>query len=159
MTHEALKELVFLSYDQELSPVDKTTVDEHLQTCAECRDAVAAWKKTAAVLFAPAPGLPERFVHKVMDRIAEEAAEKISPALRIKIFIEDLKDSLLRRRWILSGAGVLTVMALFLSHPFTVPSATHEEAMEYASDLMEGPFVYAQADEETESTPIETYFL
>ncbi len=158
MTHETLKELVYLSYDREVSPSDQKRVKDHLAVCPECRNGLAAWQKTAAAFFSPSKiDSPDFFVQSVLRRI-EEAPQEPS-AFRWRTLLSGVRTALTPRRLILAGTAALAISALLISMPHRANQPSSEAAYEYASDLMGGPFAYAESEGTENHTAIEDYFL
>lgn len=155
MDHETLKDLVFLSYDREISPADQSLVKKHLTTCAECRDTLAEWQETASLLFPSAKIVAsENFVQKVMGRI--ETGNPLS--YNWQTLAAAIKTALFPR-WIMAGAAGMAVAAILTLYPFNTSRPSSEAAIEYASDLMEGPYVHIEEHEADNNTAIEEYFL
>jgi len=83
MKHDEIKQKLFALYDGPLSEAERTLVEEHLPSCAECRRAVEECRKISEVLFA-LPALSEasedQFVARVMARLSPASDLKIPAA-------------------------------------------------------------------------------
>jgi anti-sigma factor RsiW len=79
MTHEEIQLKMFALCDGPLTSQERALVEGHLSQCRDCREALAAWKKAAPVLFPSltvAEADEDRFTASVMDRVrAQEARE------------------------------------------------------------------------------------
>ncbi|HRY29103.1 MAG TPA: hypothetical protein P5079_03595 [Elusimicrobiota bacterium] len=159
MNHDKMKELVFAMHDGELFPADRSVAESHLASCAECRAALAEWRKTAAAMFpAEKPVASEAFVSAVMRRIETEPAAGFWG--RLGGFMETLRTAFSLPRLALAGAAVLAVTVFFLSRPMKTASVPMTEAeVEFVSDLMEGPLQTAENGGAALGTTIEEYFL
>lgn len=160
MDHEALKERIFLSRDRALSPADQKEAALHLAQCRECREALDAWDKTSSLLF-PAAKIesPALFVERVMDRIENAPARGPVLADAWRAFAAELKAALAPRRLVLAGTALAALSAVFIARPWPARPPSSAAAIEYASDLMEGPFAYVDNETSDGETAIEEYFL
>jgi hypothetical protein len=77
MRHDQYKELLHLSFYNELSDEEQLVLDEHLKTCAECRTESEELRRLESVLV-QAP----RF--EVDDRLLDEARRELRVALRLE---------------------------------------------------------------------------
>jgi anti-sigma factor RsiW len=159
MNHDALKELLFMSYDREIPPEQQARVDEHLAACGECRAALADWKKTASLFLTPgALKNSEQFVQGVMRRIESEERKNTLERGFAGLVLR-MRTAPTARKIVLSGAMAVAAAALFLIHPEKSRQTFPESSIEYVSDLMEGATASAENAEEEIGTAIEEYFL
>jgi hypothetical protein len=77
MKHDQYKELLHLSFYNELNDEERSILEEHLKTCAECRTESEALRKLESVLV-QAP----RF--QVNDQLLDEARRELRVALRLE---------------------------------------------------------------------------
>ena len=77
MKHDQYKELLHLSFYNETNDEERSVLDEHLKTCAECRMESGALRKLESVLV-QAP----RF--EVNDQLLDEARRELRVALRLE---------------------------------------------------------------------------
>ena len=99
MDHRTMRDQIMALCDGELAGSERQAADAHLSACAECREWVAQWTRTSAVLFrAPAVAPSEVFVERVMRRIA-------APRPRSA-------PSLTAARWLMPFFGAVAAMTL-----------------------------------------------
>lgn len=77
MEHEDIQGRLEAFHDGELPARERSLVEEHLRSCADCRGALEAWAALARAAF-PRPPVPgraetERFTRAVMARLAPAA--------------------------------------------------------------------------------------
>lgn len=159
MSHDRLKELVFLSTDGELNPAERAETEKHLSECTECRSALAVWQKTAAVLFTPAQcASSDKFVDAVMRRIKSEPPAGI--VNRLRGIVAGWREAFPFPRLALAGAGTaaMIVSVFFFTQSTHTVNMSEDEAT-FVSDLLEGPIPSADNDNADLGTAIEDYFL
>jgi anti-sigma factor RsiW len=73
MTHDELKEKIFLARDREVPEPERQELEDHLRSCKECTTAFNRWETLVMTLQkaarSPAPN-SEAFVQKVMSRLS-----------------------------------------------------------------------------------------
>jgi len=76
MDHQEAGDLLSEYRDGELSPDQSRGIAAHLESCADCRRALAGFERLGAALFAPpAPPDPEAFTRAVMARVSAPEPE------------------------------------------------------------------------------------
>ncbi len=99
MKHDQYKELVELSFYNELNDEARAVLDEHLITCAECRAESLAFRKLDSVLV-QAPGF------EVNDQVLDEARRDLRVALRLERARRPFWIEWLERFDVLSSPGL-----------------------------------------------------
>ena len=104
-----------------LDRAQKVSLENHLATCADCKEQVAGLRDVWAALDTLPVVEPPKFFHEnIMDRIATEAAKEQEAALASKSQGWDWR-SLFRARSLAFGAAALVL----LLGAFSVTQATH----------------------------------
>jgi anti-sigma factor RsiW len=86
MDHEELKGLLSDLLDGELEAGQRSRVEEHLASCAECRALLEDWKAMGRAFFSPrrpTPAQTEAFVSRVMARIPAAEPAAAEPTFRL----------------------------------------------------------------------------
>ena len=134
-SHPEPRDLLAAYVDGQLAPATRTTIDQHLAECAECRADVAEQRRVKALL-APgaAPALPAGLAERVR-RQTFQAPAPPAPAPRPPLAFP------IRRTWVAAAAiaAVLLVAALGLGAlqlgPFAASpaaAATHQAMLDHA---------------------------
>lgn len=98
MKHDQFKELLDLSFYNELNDEDRSVLDEHLRTCAECRTESEELRKLGSVL-----EQSTRF--EVNDKLLDEARRELRVALRLERAKRPFWSEWLERLDVLSSPG------------------------------------------------------
>ncbi len=77
MKHDQYKELLHLSFYNELSDEEQSVLDEHLKTCVDCRTESEALRKLESVLVQAPP-------FELNDQFLDEARRELRVALRLE---------------------------------------------------------------------------
>jgi len=73
MKHEEIKKRILALFDGPLTEEERSLVEDHLPSCAECRQDIAQWKALSARLFSKhtfSEAEEDQFVSRTMERIA-----------------------------------------------------------------------------------------
>lgn len=124
MDHDALKQKLMDFYDGELIRIERLEIESHLKACAECRQALEHWRKTAKALFKqPGPEASEFFVQQVLKRIAGAALKRRRP-------------SWAGVRWLVPAFGLAAMMLVVLrpvEQAVTVDALLFDDARQQAA--------------------------
>jgi anti-sigma-K factor RskA len=118
MAHEQFQEMLAVHALSALDERDELALNEHLQSCAECRDELDQWRKTSSGLaFMSTPAEPSP---KVRERIlAQVRSEKDSPASPSNVlpFAERRRSQIYspRRFGALEAVAATIIVALLIS--------------------------------------------
>jgi hypothetical protein len=99
MKHDQYKELLHLSFYNELNDEERSVLDEHIKTCAECRmESEALRKLESALVQVP------RF--EVNDQLLDEARRELRVALRLERAKRPFWSEWIERLDVLSSPGL-----------------------------------------------------
>ena len=132
MTHQNALDIIFMHYDGELSQEASREAVLHLESCAECRQALEEWKAAKQLFFSPQENIePPYFTERVMARLSQEEAPRRS-------FYDILRVYVTLPRLAAAGAAA-AVIGLLLFRPFMVRNNTvNAEGTAFAAELVSG---------------------
>lgn len=106
MNCEAVRELLWAYLEKETTAEEAVKIEEHLKTCADCREELELQKEMMETLAGlPEAELPEGYHAELMQKLQAEAAPNVVP------FPVKKKKQPLWKQWGMIAAAVLVVVA------------------------------------------------